>query len=462
MEQRLVQSPQMIQAMQVLQLSTLALVERIEQEMLENPFIEERDGSDEYDGDRDRDSSEAEGGGVESMIEVLERYERDFGDGRRTGSGGEEGDRKLEAMRNTPARATGLGEALRESLPMLQLDDDHMAIASYLTDSLDHRGYLTDDFEEIARNCGVDGATDDDVELALWELRHATHPALGARDLQECLLLQAQAADVDPLVVTLIEDHIDNITTNRLPRIARATEATLEEVKEAIRTIQGFDPLPSREYGGSMAETIHPDVVVEEVDGEFVVRLTRDGVPRLTISPAYKQLLAESKRGDSVRKWVKERLENARWFLDALQQRESTLERVAKAVFARQQGFLRNGVRGLVPLRMQEIADETNVHISTVSRAVAGKYAQTPNGIFALRSFFSGGTETEDGDMASQASIQSRIQDLVDKEDPTQPLSDDRLAQQLKSEHGITIARRTVTKYRKALSIPSSTQRKRY
>ena len=294
-------------------------------------------------------------------------------------------------------------------------------------------------------------------------LRAATHPALGAPDLRACLMLQLDAHHIEgPLVRALIQDHLEDITVNRLPRIARVTGYSIEEIKRGIDTIRGLDPIPGREYGDPGAAVIQPDVVVEEVEGEYEVRLTRQRVHELTISPSYKKLLLQAANGDGVKEWVKKRLEAARWFIDAVHQRQSTLLRIAETIFARQKGFLDHGVKELKPLRMQEVADVAKVHISTVSRAVSGKYAQTPRGILPLKYFFTGGTAKASGEMTSQASIKERIAELVEQEDGEHPLSDEELARRLKAEDGISIARRTVTKYRKALAIPSSSQRRKF
>ncbi len=464
MEQRLVQSPQMIQAMQILQLSALELQEKIAQELVENPFLdvdEEREAEESTDGEGPSESDAA----IDGIIETLERLERDLGSTRRPRPS-EDGDPKLEAMQNTPATYHSLGDALLENLALSDLDERERELAEYLAYSLDPRGYLADALEEVAASCEIEGASADELAAVLSKLRQATHPALGARDLKECLLLQIEAGSLGeldtPLVRALIENHLEDITANRLPRIARATSHSVDDVKHAIEAIRTLDPIPGREYGEAPAETIHPDVVVEEVEGRFEVRLTREGIPELTITATYRRLLKEAARGDSVRKWIKQRLESARSFIEAVAQRQSTLLRIAQTIFARQQEFLRRGVKSLQPLRMLEVADATGVHISTVSRAVAGKYSQTPHGIFPLRFFFSGGTAKASGGMASQASIKQRIKELVEKEDPEAPLSDDRLADILREREGITIARRTITKYRKALDIPASSQRRRF
>jgi RNA polymerase sigma-54 factor len=465
MEQRLVQSPQMIQAMQILQLSGLDLVDRIEQELIENPFREVAEGEEASETPPEAAATESTGAmdGVENLLEVLERYERDVGDGSRRAQYDDEGDRKLEAMRNTPDAPKTLAEALIEQLAMLDLDERERAMAEYLIWSLDHRGWLDTPLEEIAENCGVPDATAAELDEVLHSLRGAIHPALGAHDLRECLLLQLESHGLDvPLVRTLIEDHLEDITTNRLPRIAKATGRTIEEIKHGLEGIRALEPYPGWQYGGSEATAIVPDVVVKEVDGDYEIRMVRQRVPELSLNPSYKKLLREAVEGDGVQEWVKKRIESARWFIDAIQQRQSTLERIATRIFEHQRGFLSKGVKALVPLRMQEVADEVGVHISTVSRAVSGKYAETPRGIFALKYFFTGGTKKETGGVASQAAIKQRIRELVEAEDSKHPLSDDQIASLLEERDSIKIARRTVTKYRKALSIPSSGQRRQF
>ncbi len=449
------QSPQMIQAMQILQLSSLELEERIEQEITENPFLEVKEAGEGEEGEKPAE----DGPSVESMLEDLERYERDAPP--RTRVSAEEADKKLEAMNNTPAQYHSLGDSLLDQIALSGFDERRRAIAEYLVYSLDARGYLTDPLDKLIEASEIPGLTPEELGGVLADLRVATHPALGARDLKECLLLQLEPMGVDtPFLRALITDHLEDITTNRLPHVARATGHSLDDIKQAIETIRMLDPNPGRDYGEFPAETIHPDVVVEEIDGRFEVRLTRQGVPDLTVSPAYREMLKTAGGVEAVRKWIKQRLESARWFIEAVHQRQNTLLRIARAVFERQQGFLDKGVKALVPLRMLEIADVSGVHISTVSRAVAGKYAQTPHGILPLRFFFSGGTTNASGEQTSQASIKQRIKELVEKEDTKEPYSDDALAELLKQREGISIARRTITKYRKALGIASSNQRR--
>ncbi len=464
MEQRLIQSPQMIQAMQILQLPAMALEERIEQELTENPLLERVEPSVESEAAPAPEGAEQEERArLESMLNELERYSPDREQMPRTRSGtyDEDGDRKLEAMNNTPDEPKNLAESLIEELAFSELDERGREIAEFVLYSLDERGYLTMTPEELARDCGVSGATVDDIELALFELRRLIHPALGARDLRECWLLQLDAHGYqDELVRHIVEQYLEDVTANRLPRIAKATGRSMEEVKEALDILRALDPRPGARFGGAPAAAILPDVMVELVDGKYEVKVSRDWTPRLTLNPAYRQYLRDARKGDGVQEWVKKRIESARWFIDAVAQRQRTLKRIAESIFRRQRGFLDEGVRALHPLRMQEVADEVGVHISTVSRAVSGKYAQTPRGSYPLKYFFTGGTQKEDGEVESQTAIKQRIAELVAKEDRTNPLSDDQLAALLEQTDKIKIARRTVTKYRKALSIPSSSHRR--
>ena len=470
MEQRLVQSPQMIQAMQILQLSTLDLEGRVEQELMENPFLEIAEGASDgqsEDSTAPNPHENPENPGVEGMLEVLENYERELGDGRRIASSDSEaGERKLEAMNNAPARTQSLGETLHEHLTFLNFSETDRQIAEFLIYSLDDRGYLTESLEVLANGYYKSSVSSEDLLDVLNVLRSAAHPALGATDLRECLLLQLEEHPFwDPLVHELVENHLEDITTNRLPAITRATGASIEDIKDALEMIRGLDPYPCHGQTETTAAVIHPDIVVEEIDGVFEVRLPKQRLPDLVVSPNYKSLLRQArdaKDDQAVQEWVKKRLESARWFINALNQRKSTMERIADAIFRRQTGFLKEGISHLVPMRMQEIADESHVHISTVSRAASGKYAQTPRGIFPLKFFFTSGTVNEDGEAESQMSIKDKLKRIVDSEDKKKPLSDEALAGLLAAEQGVTIARRTVTKYRRALDIPSSSRRREY
>ncbi|MAE28827.1 MAG: RNA polymerase sigma-54 factor [Planctomycetes bacterium] len=493
LEQRLVQSPQMIQAMKILQMSALDLEERVEQELEENPFLEREEESGPTSGEGDvsgvltaageagapaseapapadegEDTRLVERDRLENMLDTLELYDREYGDGTRLRPISDEAaDRRLEALRNTPDSATTLAESLTESIAFLPLTELERGVATFLVHSLDERGYLRDSLEELAAAAASQLAAPislDEIEVALFELRRLAHPGLGAGDLRECLLLQVDAApEPDPLLRVLVSEHLPDIEANRLPHIVRATGHDMEAVKAGVEQIRHLDPAPGASFGETQADVIYPDVLIEEdEDGQFVVIIDRERTPRLRLSPSYRRLLNEHGNDPETQAWVKKRIESARWFLDAVVQRQSTLRRITEAIVRRQQLYLEEGVRGLRPLRMQDIADEIGVHISTISRAVAGKYAQTPRGVVPLKFFFTSGTVKETGGSESQAGVQQRVAEVVAGEDTSRPLSDDQISEQLQQRFGIKIARRTVTKYRKILKIPSSSQRREY
>lgn len=475
LDQRLIQSPQMIQAMQILQLSRQELEQRIESELVENPLLELTDPSDpeqeasagaEESGDTSSTQEEsAEQRGIEEVLDQLERIERDFGDGTRTAPRNEDAeDRRHAAIQNAPDVPKSLPEALAEELAMFDFDERERAIADHLVWSLDERGFLLGPLADHAPQAGLDPpATAEDLEAVLVRMRAQIHPALGADSVRQSLLLQLDAQpNQTPLQRALVADHLSDIEANRLPRIARATGRTLEEIQIAIENLRRLDASPASEYGESRATVILPDVIVEEIEGEYNVRLERERQPRLRISRAYRDMLRRARKGDVAEVWLKKRLDTARWFLDAIAMRQSTLERIAKVIFEEQRPFLDRGPAALRPLRMQEVADQVGLHISTISRAVSGKYAQTPRGIYPLRYFFVSGTQRDTGGEASQVSIQERLKTLIEKEDPKKPLSDEALAKLLAEREDISIARRTVTKYRKMLNIPSSSKRRRF
>lgn len=468
----------MIQAMQILQLNGLDLEERIEQELTENPLLEiaepgtnapeEGTPATPAPGQTKEaaEASAAEDRTVDAMLEELERYDRGRDPMRKSSGGEDAGDKKLEAMANTPDAGKTLAEALLEELAILDFDPRQRRLAEYLLYSLDDRGWLTAPLEELAVDASLpseEPVRPEELEYVRSEIRRISHPSLGARDLKECLRLQLAANGLeDPLLVQLVENHLEDIEHNRLPRIAKATERSLDDVKDAIELLQTLEPNPGSGYGEARGDLITPDVIVEEFDGTYTVRLERERSRELRLSPQYRELLAQARKGDGVREWVRKRLESARWFIDAVQLRQNTLLRVSEVIFMRQKNFLDKGVSGFQPLRMQEVADEVGVHISTVSRAVSGKYAQTPRGIFPLKFFFAGGTQKSTGEVASQVSIKQRIAEIVGAENPDKPLSDDEIADKLEEQDHVRIARRTVTKYRKALNIPASTERRKF
>lgn len=461
-EQRLVQSPQMIQAMQVLQCPMAELRDQIEHELQENVFLEVRD---EREDGEDRGRETTDGDSRDEAAELwneLDRLERrtDTGGVRPTRVSDDEADRRLDALYNAPDHGISLPDHLLEQVRMMDVDDDLYRVVEHVVFSLDEDGRLSDTAEQIADALVVPIPL---AEHAIEIVRSLDPAGVGAQDLRDCLLMQLDRLSyVRPLTRRIVESHLDDLAMNRIPKIARDTGASIEEVKESWTYIRDhLKPHPGSAFSETRNSTVTPDVIVDEVEGRFEVRTERGSIPELTISKTYKTLLQEARSDPRVHEYLRRKIEAAKWFIEAVHQRQNTIQRIASEIVARQQEFLRNGIRHLKPMKMQDVADAVGVHISTVSRAISGKYIQTPQGIMEMKRFFSGGTVTDSGEMVSQRAIKDKLREILENEDKQNPLSDDQLVDALK-EAGVQIARRTVTKYRKALGIESSNRRREF
>jgi RNA polymerase sigma-54 factor len=470
-EQRLVQSPQMIQAMQILQMPLLELKDQIEQELQENVFLEVKDGQERADEAQAIDRAatpEAQPHLEDKMqrefaaeIEQLEaRVEPAWRNRLGPSGGGDDEDRKLEALNNTAGPGVSLAEHLLEQVRIQNVAPELLRVVEHIVFSLDEAGRLADTPEQIAQQLMVPLPF---AEEAVEIVRELEPVGVGARDLRDCLLMQLDHLGyVRPLTRLLVERHLDDLAMNKLPKIAKETGATIDEIKESWEFLRSHcNPHPGAEYAATANAGVVPDVVVEEIDGQFTVRSLRGSLPELSISPVYRSLLQEAKHDPKIYEYLRRKIESAKWFIEAVHQRQNTIERIAGEIVRRQEGFLRNGVQHLKPMKMQDVADAVHVHISTVSRAVSGKYIQTPQGIFDMKRFFSGGTMSDSGDMVSQQAVKDTLKHIVDAEDKGNPLSDDDLVHAL-GQKGVHIARRTVTKYRKALGIDSSSRRRQF
>ncbi|MSR40270.1 MAG: RNA polymerase sigma-54 factor [Planctomycetes bacterium] len=470
-EQRLVQSPQMIQAMQILQTPLMELKDQVEQELQENVFLERKE-------DQDNGEPQVIAPPEPEMMQLEDRLQRQFAEAidqlesrtefsqrNRTSSslGGEEGDKKLEALNNTPGNGISLPEHLMAQARMLELDPDLLRVVEHVVFSLDADARLAETPEQIAQSLIVSIPL---AQAAILVVRRLEPIGIAARDLRDRLLMQidhlATAGYVRPLTRVLVDLHLDDLARNKLPKIAKETGASLDEIKESwdfLRT--RCNPHPANDYSVTNNAGVVPDVVIEEIEGHFEVKSQRGSVPELAISPNYRELLKEAKNDPNIYEYLRRKVESAKWFIEAVHQRQNTIERIAGAVVRRQDAFLRHGIQHLKPLKMQDVADEVRVHISTISRAISGKFIQTPQGIFDMKRFFSGGTQNDSGEMVSQRAVKDTLKNICEQEDKSSPLSDDDLVTEL-AKKGIHIARRTVTKYRKALQIDSSSRRKQF
>ncbi len=469
-------APQIIQSIEILQLPALSLKELVETELGENEALERADESaPDPPAQEPPVPADAEGNGqaeearreVEEMRETMEKLEaienaaeRDWQDfGRRGFRGGDE-DPKFEAMNNTAATTASLSETLHEQFLLLEPDETERIIGRHIIFNLEASGCLPYSLEELLEGPELKGRfTLEDAERTLRLVQRLEPRGVGARNLKEALLLQLAPGDPDrELKVRLIRDHLEEINKNKRPKIARELGIEIAEVNRLIEEIAKLEPRPGSVIGEDRNAYVHPDVVVEWIDGKYEVILEDAFFPRIRVNPQYRDLLANSD-DPKVKDYVRKKLESAKWLVDAIQQRQNTLQRVCDEIFLAQREYLDCGKEQLHPLKMQEIADRVGIHVSTVSRAIADKWAQTPRGIVPLKFFFTGGAETSDGEMLSRFSVKQRVKEIIANEDKKSPLSDEEVADELKKQ-GLDIARRTVTKYRKGLKIPSSRQRR--
>jgi RNA polymerase sigma-54 factor len=376
-----------------------------------------------------------------------------------------ERDRKLDAMANTPARAESLNEYLHEQWAFVEAPAPVKEAGRLIIDNMDDAGYLRTALEELPELTSKP-ITIEQCREALQTVQTLEPTGVGARDLEECLLLQldAEAAagrDVS-LERQLVQRFLRDIELNRLPQIARRTGKPIEQIKEALHNLSHLNPRPGLLIGQHAVPVIHPDVVVDVDDaGRVIVSLPDENYPRLHVSRLYRRMARDRGTERSARQFIRNNIRSAQWLISAIEQRQETVRRVAEEVFAVQREFLDAGEEALRPLPMVDVAGKVGVHVATVSRAVAGKYVQTPRGIYPLRMFFSGGTTTAAGQDVAWDAVKAKLKEVIDAEDKSKPLNDDELAAELR-RNGITIARRTVAKYRKLMEIPAARQRRQY
>lgn len=482
LEQRLAQkqilAPRMIQSMEILQLPLQALESRIEQEIIENPLLEARERDPDIPRehlDRENpdaptteerelvvDESKNQSDDFERLLEMDQEWPGHFDDGPRRSAGelADEGDRKQDAMANIVNRHASLQDFLEDQLGELEVPTLIRQLAIRIISSLDHNGYLT---ASVADLLPADASEEEKAAAseALLVVQALDPAGVGARNLRECLLLQItpDLHYAEELKI-LISDHLDDLKDNRLPAIRKKTGFTIEHIQEVWEQLRKLNPKPGARFSEEFAPTVNPDIIVDRLDdGSFKVRMEEGRIPRLRISKYYRQRLLSGEATPEEREFIKKKINSAQWLIESIQQRRSTLTRVAQAIVDYQKSFLEYGPEYIEPLKMQQIADQVGVHVTTISRAVDDKFIQTPRGIYPLKRFFVGGTKSDAGDDIAWDAIRNKLQEVVDQENKSNPLSDDELVDELK-KHGLTVARRTVTKYRQKMDIPSSRQRR--
>ncbi|WP_145249702.1 RNA polymerase factor sigma-54 [Aeoliella mucimassa] len=495
--QKQVLAPRMIQSMEILQLPIMALQERIEQEMEDNPTLEQSELSNETDSDSDSneeydvenpdapaeserelvvDEEHNNEDDFERLMNMADNLPDDYEERSRPSRDQieSEGDRQHDAMANISARPESLADYLHHQLSWFEIESEVRLMAERIIYSLDSNGYLKLPLVEVIPPAAVDlnGNAEqyhaqqmEIAEKALSVVQSLDPPGVGARNLRECLLLQlTPSMPLYEELRTLIDTHLEDLENNRLPQIAKKTGFSIEMINELWNELRTLKPKPGADYGDVSVPSVTPDVFVERNEqGEYEVRLEDNQIPSLSISPYHRKLLQQAAQQKDVetREYIKKKINAAQWLIDAIEQRRSTISRVSQAIVDHQTRFLDEGPEFIEPLKMQQIADKVGVHVTTVSRAVDDKWIQTPRGIFPLKRFFVGGTTSADGEEVAWDRVRLKLQEIVDNEDKSKPLSDDALVAALDAE-GIKVARRTVTKYRKSMSIPDSRRRREW
>jgi len=475
--QQLVMTPQLQQAIKLLQLSRLELVDLISQEMEENPLLEEI-ASDDYQEDAAIPESDTNDTVVErEEIKTIERTEEITGEGdgkeefdwnnylEDYGPTGVRYDRKDDetpSWDNMLMVKAQLVDHLMWQLKLSRFSDAEMKVGEQIIGNLDNNGYLVASIEEIAAQEGVETCF---VESVLIKIQEFDPPGIAARDIKECLLIQARILGVlSPLVEMIIKEHLKDLETKNYPSISRKLKVPLSDVLQAVIVISNMDPKPGGIYSEERIDTIIPDVYVFKSGDEYKIILNDDGLPKLRISNFYKEIMSgigPHPDAENSKKYIRERMQSATWLIKSIQQRHRTIYKVTESILKLQREFFDHGITYLKPLVLRDIADDVEMHESTISRVVTNKYMHTPRGIFELKYFFSSRIQKSSGDTVASKSVKEEIKKMVSSEDPKKPYSDSDIVKLLKKT-GVSIARRTVAKYREMMAILPSSKRKKY
>ncbi|MBO4632119.1 MAG: RNA polymerase factor sigma-54 [Lentisphaeria bacterium] len=467
LKQTLTLAPQQLASLSLLSLPLMELENRISEEIAQNPVLEvEGDKSEEIHPDEPADSETFSGDLPENDEHVLDPNREDYEEHLdrlletdESGAYSDEAESRRQYLFDSIVAETSLQESLLEQLRFADVSEKVRSCAEYVIGSLNENGYFQGTLPDAAQSAA---ASLDEAEKALLLVQSFDPPGIAARDLKECLLLQvARNPHPDKRLETLIRDHLNELARNKLPQIADEMQISLEELNRLIAELRLLNPHPGASLNRHNEPYILPEITVVPDGDEFILIENDPPFGRLSISKSYQKMLENPALAAEDRAYLRERIDSGKALIRGLEQRKTTIRRIAELIVNAQYEFMKQGPRALKPMTMRQAADKLGLHETTVSRAVSGKYMQTPVGLFEFRFFFSGGFQSDEGEEISAHSIKDMIRELVDAEDPSKPLSDSRLSQLL-AENGLEVARRTVAKYREELGIPSSQLRKAY
>src|SRR4051812_34289872 len=463
--QKLILTPSLQQAIKLLPMSTLELADLLNQEMVENPLLEEVPTEELQPAEQTQAEKPVEQSATDKTDSWDDAdYEYFFGDylddGYRSRTPAEV--KELPPIENTLSTAASLSDHLMWQLSLQTEDEKLKEIGGAIVGNLDDDGYLVASVEEIA---AMDDWPVADVERALQHVQTFDPIGVAARDLQECLWLQVRHLGLEGTPTEkIVTEHLRLLQNHQVPEIARKLGISLDDLREHVEIIRNLDPKPGSRYNPSQSQYVIPDVYVVKVEDQYVAALNEEGLPQLRISPVYRRLLDKTGAGggeqnDETRAYVKDKFRSALWLIKSVDQRQKTIHKVATSIINFQREFLDHGIEYLRPLVLRDVANDIGMHESTVSRVVNNKYMHTPQGVFELKYFFHSGISSSYGDSVSSVTIKQRIRKIIENEDPRKPLSDSKIVSILQKE-GLMLARRTIAKYREELKIPTSNQRK--
>jgi RNA polymerase sigma-54 factor len=486
--QSLVLAPQLQQSLALLQAPTLELKALVEQELQQNPVLEEEEIAEHEareNGERDNAQAEAadpseppadlnvdntsepsEGEPVddfdaefEKLAQLDQEWRDHFAQTNIPMRPSAEDEERRQFMFDSLVASTSLQDSLMEQVRNSELPESDWSLAELIIGNIDDQGFLKATTEEMSLSTGVPAET---IDRVIRVIQTFEPPGVSARDLRECLLLQLErAGEQKTLEYRIVRDHMEALGKRRIPEIARSTGTEVDEVQDALENIGKLEPRPGRAFAPENQQYVLPEVFVQRVGEDYVVSTNNEQIPHLRISNTYKDLMATSRNEPEVRNYIREKIRAGKFLIKSLQQRQSTIANIAREIVHRQRDFMDKGVSALKPLTMVQVAEVVGVHETTVSRAVSGKYMQTPQGLFEMKYFFTAGISTDSGDGLSNTSVKDMIQEIFAKENSGKPLSDQEVVKMLKDK-GIVIARRTVAKYRSELNILPSNLRKVY
>jgi len=470
--QQLVITPQLQQAIRLLQLTRLELVDMISQEMKENPLLEEEE--------EERELAEGEPPVTEQEERETSAEPEHTPEVKGNGEGADEFDWEnyLENSNLTPfqrqsspdgderpsfenflTKRTTLTDHLHWQLQLSHFTEEEHEVGTWIIGNLDEDGYLKISLEDV---CSETNLPMEMVERVLRKIQQFDPAGVAARDLKECLLAQLeQMSPRDSLAEKIVSEHLSLLKNRNYPAIAKRIGVSLDRVNRAASLISKLDPKPGKAFGGEVIQGIIPDVYVYKLEGDYVISLNDDGVPRLKINSLYRNILNGSRlamEGD--RKYIQEKLRSALWLIRSIHQRQRTIYKVTKSIVKFQREFLDKGIQSLKPLVLRDVAEDIQMHESTISRVTHNKYVHTPQGIYELKYFFNAGITSTQGETMASESVKSLVREIIAKEDPKKPYSDEKLVQILQGMN-IHIARRTVSKYREMMKILSSNERRK-